>query len=459
MSSTDVRDVLNLPARHSLEKPLVKKLKTDGDNKRPEGMQRELYSLLGENTPPIAVIENVFKDKPSWNQKVTPWKWVPFENGAREDGLKLYHWVRGEPGTEEYSFAKLNQKIKMIDFTQEEYDRLLQDDDWTYEETKYLFQLCEDYELRWIVVHDRYHGTKPRSVEDLKARYYSINRILLREKQNEDLLTPDEEENYKQMNYSKEHEQKRKEHLERLLSRSPAEVAEEEALVIESRKLEAAAERMLQERSELLRLLDAPQSTGSVAPYQSSQGLAQLTATLLTTDRVRKKTEDTTAVANTNHPAAPTAPIAPNNNNTTNGSSGVPNSNNSSNSTTKQEKPTPEPSKKGAASGMLAVQQLIKRKLNAKEEAAFGLSYHDKMSAGVYLRSSKVTTYKPSIQAKVNAVLTELGLPARPTMPTAKVCAKFESLQHSIGLLLEAKKQIDKLETEISIAKGQGGKP
>jgi DNA methyltransferase 1-associated protein 1 len=273
---------------------------------------------------------------------------------------------------------------------------------------------------------------------------------LLREKQSTQSLSPEEEEIYKQMNYSKEHEQKRKAHLERLLSRSPAEVAEEEALVIESRKLEAAAERMLQERADLLRLLDAPQSTGSVAPYQSSQGLAQLTATLLTTDRVKtkQKSEDGTPVMSPTSSAGPGA-----------STSAGDKSNSSTSTTTKQEQPTPEPPKKGAASGMLAVQQLIKHKLNPKEEAAFGLSYHDKMNAGVYLRSSKVSTHKPSVQAKVSTILTELGLPARPTMPTAKVCAKFESLQHSIGLLLEAKKQVDKLETEIAIAKGQGGKP
>lgn len=438
--SSDVRDVLELPAR-ALSKPPSKKLKTEVA-KRPEGMQRELYSLLGENTPPVAMTQNKFRDKPSWTQTVTPWKWLPFKNEARTDGLILHHWVRGDASQEEYPFAKMNQKIKIMSFSDEEYDMLLKDDDWTLEETRYLFELCQDYELRWIVIHDRYNRPKGRTIEDLKARYYGVCRTLLRDKQTKQSLTSEEEELYKQMNYSKENEQKRKAHLERLLSRSPAEIAEEEALVIESRKLEAAAERMLQERQELLRLLDAPQSTGSVAPYQTSQGLAQLTSTLLTTEKT-KPSSTTTKRKDVSESATPTC-MSP-----SSAATSVP-------STTKQEQATREPPKKGAVAGMAVVQQLIQRKLNPKEEAAFGLSYHDKLTPGVYVRSTRVTTHRPNVQAKATAILTELGLPARPTMPTAKVCAKFESLQHSIGLLLEAKKQIDKLETEISIARGKG---
>lgn len=444
-------------------------------------MQRELYSLLGENTPPISVIQKKFRDKPNWRQKATPWLWSTFDRG---DGLKLRHWVKGtQPSeNEEYSFAKFDKKLEIPEITLEEYDAEFKDAFWSFEETKYLFELCQDYDLRWTVIHDRYNyksssvesdkdvemtdaaddksdnaekkseddksdesdksqdkkkskalinpeaSSAARGLEDLKARYFEVRRALLKIKQSESGLSPDEEDQLKQMRFSKESERRRKDHLERLLSRSPAEIAEEEALVIESRKLEAAAERMLNERAEILRLLDAPQTTASIAQYSNSQGIAQLTNMLLT-DKSKKRKEEETPTPD----AVSSAPTS---------------ASKSAQSTVVKAENT----KKAAASAIAAV---VQKKLSAREEAAFGISYHDKLTPGVQLRSSKVTTFKPVVMAKVTQVLGELGLTARPVMPTAKVCAKFDSLQHSIGVLLEAKKQADKLDAEIRVLRAQ----
>lgn len=90
-------------------------------------MQRELYSLLGENTPPVVVFENRFKERPTWNQKAVPWSWVPFQNPARQDGLELHHWVRGkhQRDKDDYTFAKFNQSLTIPQFTREEHDEFL----------------------------------------------------------------------------------------------------------------------------------------------------------------------------------------------------------------------------------------------------------------------------------------------------------------------------------------------
>lgn len=554
-------------------------------------MQRELYSLLGENTPPVAVFESKFKERPTWKQKASPWSWAPFKNSARKDDLVLHHWIRGkyENDEEEYSFAKYNQKLSIPHFTPDDYQRALSDKDWTYEETKYLFDLCEDYELRWVVIHDRYNFVSPskeaskpqedtdmkdvspekpnseespiiktedqstkenntsgekkvkeetvnsektssgenkteeskkeeprpeakketngeRTIEDLKSRFYDIGRRILKLRQQKgETMGPAEDELYKQMKYSKENEVKRKQHLERLLSRSPAEIAEEEALVLESRKLETAAEMMLSERAEILRLLDAPLSNNKITQYQTSQGLAQLTNTLLMSDKGKKR-KDTPGSSNTpisgspppegtespsqvqqKSTAATGAPEKGSNKSGQNtkrsantqvssptGSSvgnKLPTSSSGTNLAATNSEGTPgtkgtqknkkqkdkESVKKGAAAGAAAVAAAIQKKLTSKEEAAYGISYHDKLTAGVYLRSTKIATYKQALQAKMNLVLAELGIPPRPVMPTGKVCAKFDSLQHSISVLLEAKKQADKLETEIRILRTQKG--
>jgi DNA methyltransferase 1-associated protein 1 len=42
---------------------------------------------------------------------------------------------------------------------------------WTKEETDQLFDLCERFDLRFVVIADRF--TSSRSVEELKDRYYN----------------------------------------------------------------------------------------------------------------------------------------------------------------------------------------------------------------------------------------------------------------------------------------------
>ncbi|KAJ6343782.1 hypothetical protein OIU76_005516 [Salix suchowensis] len=48
---------------------------------------------------------------------------------------------------------------------------------WTKEETDQLFDLCERFDLRFVVIADRF--TSSRSVEELKDRYYNVSRAML----------------------------------------------------------------------------------------------------------------------------------------------------------------------------------------------------------------------------------------------------------------------------------------
>jgi DNA methyltransferase 1-associated protein 1 len=75
MTSADIRDVLSLSQNTPSEKKKKKsKPLVDPVIKNATGITRELYSLLGEGTPPIAFIkQDRFKEKPKLNKKVTPW--------------------------------------------------------------------------------------------------------------------------------------------------------------------------------------------------------------------------------------------------------------------------------------------------------------------------------------------------------------------------------------------------
>lgn len=79
-------------------------------------------------------------------------------NSARTDGLVLHHWVKGDDsGTGEYRYAKYNTRLDIPDFSEEEFEKDLKDvnEDWDYKETKYLFELANQFDLRWAVVMDR----------------------------------------------------------------------------------------------------------------------------------------------------------------------------------------------------------------------------------------------------------------------------------------------------------------
>jgi DNA methyltransferase 1-associated protein 1 len=71
MAAADVRDMLDLPAEGQ-PRPHKKQKVVE---KRPEGITRELYALLGERAPPIAINENKYKGRPKWMNKlrVRPW--------------------------------------------------------------------------------------------------------------------------------------------------------------------------------------------------------------------------------------------------------------------------------------------------------------------------------------------------------------------------------------------------
>ena len=106
-------------------------------------------------------------------------------NSARKDGLILRHWRRegevssnasGLPVTpadsnaasemdtddrgtstiEDSRAAKWNVKIARPQYSAEEYETHLKNSDWSKEETDYLMVLATDFDLRWVVIGDRY---------------------------------------------------------------------------------------------------------------------------------------------------------------------------------------------------------------------------------------------------------------------------------------------------------------
>ncbi|KAE8373459.1 hypothetical protein BDV26DRAFT_271974 [Aspergillus bertholletiae] len=484
MAAADVRDMLDLPAEGQ-PRPHKKQKVVE---KRPEGITRELYALLGERAPPIAINENRYKGRPKWMSKlrVRPWCMAPFTNEARSDGLVLRHWQRqidtakpalegpetegeepkqdeGAPPTpdQEYLFAKYNVKARVPRrYTDEEYNRHLKSDDWTRQETDYLMDLVEEYNLRWVIIADRYDfqphpvdaetnnsalvpTRQVRTMEHMKARYYFIAASMLAlEHPPSEMSEAEFELHEKMMKFEPERERARKELAALQLERSADAVREEGVLLEELKRITANEQNFIAERKELYSRLEVPISVGNTTMYQSSQGLSQLLQTLLQADKSKKRRSILGPEGAAPSPAAQTP---------------APNANaRDSRGDTPSNAPAAPANKKAAAAAAAnkEAQQNI-RTLTPAEEAKYGVQHHDRLAPGVQFRSDraqKLTQAKSNVQTqKLAAALAELEVPLRLVMPTERVCKEFEKLIHSVNLLLDARKVAEKVESEIRV--------
>ena len=199
------------------------------------GMKREIIKLVGG----IPSVLPTSSQKPlGKNDHVTKWVWTKFNNPARSDKFKFSHWQREEDVDHDYEYAQFNKKIKLVEFTQEEYENLIKDMDpsWTYEETTYLWDLCSRFDLRFTIIHDRYDWQTCRTIEELKDRYYSISRRILEDKNIHDHPILKSGYNYEQ-------EMKRRAYLEKTINKSKEDADIEGELLNQAFELEKKIEK------------------------------------------------------------------------------------------------------------------------------------------------------------------------------------------------------------------------
>ncbi|TGZ84704.1 hypothetical protein EX30DRAFT_337192 [Ascodesmis nigricans] len=432
----DVRDVMDITGAPDVtaRPPPPKKQKTI--EKRPDGITRELYALLGENPPPVAIVETKFKERPKWMGKANPWIWKGFENPARSDGLTLYHWERKTEAMDEdlsYRFSKFNVQVDVPTYSDAEYETL-KNDDWSREETDYLMNVCREYDLRFPVIWDRYEfpDGKPRSVEDIKARYYSVCRSLMELRTPQNQMSADEIVMFNLLNFDKEREVARKQMAARQFARTPEQCREEEFLLAELKRIVANQDKMAEERKDLFQRLSYPavSGNGSISAYTGSQGLAQL-RDLMVQNSDKNKRKRSAMVQNSADIGAAGAGTAAN----------TPGGGSNANG--------------GAQRDTQAVKKQVRR-LSEEEELVFGVSMPEKPTTGVKLRSTMIApSVKGASAQKMATAYTQLDIAPRLTMPTIKTVKRFEELQTSVGALLDAKKVLEKLEQEARVLKAQ----
>lgn len=447
------------------------------------GISREVLDLKYEGAPPISIVAPKFKDKPKVPYKPRQWEDAPFRNSARKDGLILRHWRRkGDVGSigaampvtpadsnaaseletddriptpiPDSPWAKYNVKIDRPKYTDTQYETHMKSEDWTKEETDYLVDLAYEFDLRWIVIADRYEykpqekpkesedlmavtvTATPRSQEDLKARYYDVAAKAMVLQQPLSSMSSSEFEAYEKMTkFDGAKETQRKRYVERLMLRTDEEKEEEEKLLKELSRIVLNQETLFTERKALYDRLEPAASnsreTFSTTMYQSSQGLYNLYQTLSqqVKNKEAEKKEKRRSLLEANDIIGGTDRT--------------------------QRHSLGGTDKRASTSG-----ESGRRQLSAREEARFGVGHpNERLTGGVQFRNERVTK---AVQGKslakmekINAALTELNIPPKLVMPTAKVVTAYENLIEKIKTLIETRKISDKLESEIKILKAQ----
>src|SRR5690242_13290255 len=130
---SDVRDMLGIGVT------AAKKEARDAGPRKRSSLPRELQGLRSDFNEGIEDLiettsgtsQSAFKEQFS---REIRWKRLKIESSARKDNLALYHWVKIY-NVPDYRFAIRNRTIKMLSFTDDEYDSLLQNDAWTRAQT------------------------------------------------------------------------------------------------------------------------------------------------------------------------------------------------------------------------------------------------------------------------------------------------------------------------------------
>lgn len=431
-------------------------------------------------------------------------------NSARKDGLVLRHWKRegdaapnvaGLPVTpadsnaasemdtddrpaaniEDSRAAKWNVRIDRPRYSAEEYDTHLKNADWSKEETDYLVDLAIEFDLRWVVIIDRYDfrpqpksepsedamaidtptpHPKPRTMEDLKSRYYAVAAKCMALRTPLSSMNPTEfEEHEKMTKFDPRKETVRKQYVEKLFLRTPEEAHEEELLLKELSRIVLNQEKLYEDRRALYDRLEAPRAINPAAAhasttvYQSSQGLQQLMQTMMQSQRLRdaEKREKRrsalgvdTETANSHSSSA--ADLR------TGGGGGGGGGRSSMGSASaggggghekRQPHPTPQ-----------------HRHFNQAERVRFGISYpQERLTSGVQFRHERVvkaSQAKSAVQTtRINDALAELGIPSRLLMPTNRVVTEYERLVEGVKQLVEIRKMREKVDGEIKIWEAQ----
>jgi hypothetical protein len=140
--------------------------------------------VVEEPAPVVPEFSGKMKKKARSQVKVTPWKRFEYQSREGPGAVTLSH-VRplDDPLKNQNGFLKVNKPMDLRRYDDASYAAKLQSAAWTRAETDELMRLAEQFGGRLVVVHDRWPVPRfaPRSLEQIKERYYEVQRLLARD--------------------------------------------------------------------------------------------------------------------------------------------------------------------------------------------------------------------------------------------------------------------------------------
>lgn len=223
---------------------------------------------------------------PIRTRKAAKWEKLPHPSNSLFKG-----WARegAIPNNKDFSKYAVSAPVPTVD--NEVFEKNLANGDWTQQETDTLLATYSECNGKWPIIADQYHhdGGPERSMEDLKARFYSIQANLLQLNTPITSMTATEYSLYElYSNFNPAQETSRKKLAEGHLYRRANEVDEETVLLGELQRIMLNQATLDSQREELRRRLDSPSPSTNAYSYTTSQALTGLWQQLLTQDRMKK---------------------------------------------------------------------------------------------------------------------------------------------------------------------------
>ena len=292
-------------------------------------------------------------------------------------------------------------------------------------------RLIKGFDARFYVINDRYEYSNgvERSIDDLKQRYYTIVRKLLKHRPLEDGESDKERSDLIQTyQFDIHRELQRKNYVRGLMNRTPEQVQEEEALFLLCKRLEQTEKKFARERDTLLRHLAGidsglPNLPLDEEPFSaiSQQQAAEASRTGAAAGGASRNRKRKSDIADIDSPGA-----------------------------------TPTAAKKIN----LAKQAIDDEKHCIIRTDGGSLASTKSAHQAAYLRSQRIPTPKSNNAAKIKEALAELQINFdRLVMPTRDTINQLDTLLEAAGQLVEAKRALDRIDSEIRIMKQKRGEP
>lgn len=199
-------------------------------------------------------------------------------------------WARqgALPSSEHFSKYAVAPSVPQYDH--DTFEKHLASAGWTEQETDYLINTFAECNGKWPVVADRYdYADSDRTMEDLKARFYTVEAALLQISTPITSMTASQYNQYETLtNFNAAQETSRKKLAEGHLYRRANEVDEETVLLGELQRIMLNQATLDSQREELRHRLDSPSPSTNGYSYNTSQALTGLWQQLLTQDRMKK---------------------------------------------------------------------------------------------------------------------------------------------------------------------------